>query len=496
MAEQPSSSQSNPEFPTARVADVPHPARVAGKLASRVWNVTALCFLVAFGLVWAGLHSGGSHIEITFTDGNGLVPGDKVRYRGIDVGEVVSVVLGDNLDKVTVTAELTAESAPLAREGTRFWIEKPDIRLGQVRGLDTLLSGRYVGVLPGPANSPRATIFEGLADPPASVEDLSDGLEVVLESAQRFGLQRGSPVSYRGVDIGHVISVGLTSDSSNVVARTFIRPEYRSLIRDNTRFWSNSGIDLRFGFQGFEFDAETLATIAAGGVALATPDSLGQRVSTGHRFELTKSPRDEWLKWQPRLAIGSASLPDDFVFPQPTLAVSQGESSLAVFGHNRRRGWLLALESGAVLGPADLLAFDKDDERTLEIWGATIPLVAEGVTTSGGLATRTIPGEQVKAESLWPLAKIQVDANLGQDFQQLIVTCGSDNLTMPLATDRLTAVEGRWQVDPLLPLDETWHGASVLSATEGKLLGIVLSTEEGMVIEGIKQELLRPHATQ
>lgn len=492
MAEQPLPPPSIPEFPTARVADVPHPARVAGKLASRVWNVTALCFLVAIGLVWAGLHSGGSHIQIAFTDGNGLVPGDKVRYRGIDVGEVVSVVLDDQLDHVTVTAELTAESMPLAREGTRFWIEKPDIRLGQIRGLDTLLSGRYVGVLPGPANSPRATVFEGLTDPPASVEDLSDGLEVVLESTQRFGLQRGSPVSYRGVDIGHVISVGLTSDSSNVVARTFIRPEYRSLIRDNTRFWSNSGIDLRFGFQGFEFDAETLATIAAGGVALATPDSLGQRVSTGHRFELIKSPRDEWLKWQPRLAIGSASLPDDFVFPQPTLAISQGESSLAVFGHNRRRGWLLALDSGAVLGPADLLAFDKDDERTLEIWGATIPLIAEGVTTSGGLATRTIPAEEIKAESLWPLAKIQFDANLGKDFQQLIVTCGSDNLTMPLATDRLTALDGRWQVDPLLPLDETWHGASVLSAAEGKLLGIVLSTEEGMVIEGIKQELLLP----
>ncbi|WP_255964801.1 hypothetical protein, partial [Klebsiella pneumoniae] len=95
---------------------------------------------------------------------------------------------------------------------------------------------------------------------------------------------------------------------------------------------------------------ETLATIAAGGVALATPDSPGQRVGTGHRFELAKSARDEWLRWQPHLAIGSASLPDDFVFPQPTLGVSSSQGTLAVLGLNRRRGWLLALESGTLLG--------------------------------------------------------------------------------------------------------------------------------------------------
>jgi paraquat-inducible protein B len=489
MADIPPSGSATPEFPTARVADVQHPAYVAGKLASRVWNVTALCFLIAIGLVWAGLHSSGTQIEISFADGSGLVPGDKVRYRGIDVGEVVSVVLDENLEHVSVTAELSTESAPLAREGTRFWIERPDIRLGQVRGLDTLVGGRYLGVLPGPANSSTATSFDGLADPPASVENLSDGLEVVLESVQRFGLQRGSPVSYRGVEIGHVISVGLTNDSSNVVARTFIQPEYRSLIRENTRFWSNSGIDLRIGLQGFEFDAETLATIAAGGVALATPDLPEARVTTGHRFELSKSPRDEWLRWQPRLAIGSASLPDDFMFPQPTLGVSRDESNLAVFGLNRRRGWLLAFDSGTLLGPADLLTVQEDEERSLEVWGETVPLSRDGITLAGRLALRSFPVEQMKAESLWPVAQVHYDANLRKDYHEVIVTCGSDNLTMPLATDRLTAADDGWKVDSRIPLDETWHGACVLSAEEGKLLGIVLFTDEGMVVEGIKKEL-------
>ena len=61
---------------------------------------------------------------------------------------------------------------------------------------------------------------------------------------------------------------------------------------------------------------------------------------------------------------------------------------------------------------------------------------------------------------------------------------------MPLATDRLSVEDDRWQIDPQIPLDESWHGACVLSPKEGKLVGIVLRTDEGKVIQGISKDLL------
>jgi hypothetical protein len=152
----------------------------------------------------------------------------------------------------------------------------------------------------------------------------------------------------------------------------------------------------------------------------------------------------------------------------------------------------LALDSGALLGPADLLTLDQDDddERTLEVWGQAISLTAEGVQVAGGLALRTVPPENFKAEHSWPIEKIHFGANLGKNFPQLIVTCGSDNLTMPLTADRLTAEDGHWRVDPGFPLDESWHGACVMSAKEGKLLGIVLQGDDAMLIVPIERKLL------
>ncbi|TWU22798.1 MlaD family protein [Bythopirellula polymerisocia] len=478
-------------YPTAEIAPVAGPVELVRKLRSRLWGVTLLCLVVAIGLVWAELRSNGTQIQIAFADGSGLVPGDRVRYRGIDVGEVKSVLLNTSLDRAVVTVVLNAESAPLAREGTRFWIERPDIRLGQVRGLDTLMGGRYVGVIPGPKDAPWANRFEGLSDPPTAVENVFDGLEIVLESSQRYGLQRGSPVSYRGVEIGHVVSVGLTNNSSRVVARTFIQGEYRSLVRENSRFWSNSGIDLRLGIHGLELDAETLATIAAGGVAMATPDVPGKRVATGHRFDLVKSPREEWLRWQPHMAIGSALLPENVPIPQPMLGVSRGEKQLGLFGGGQRRGWILALEDATLLGPADLLTAQEEDNRTLEISGKTLVLDAEGVTTSGRLATRKLSESLASIDAIWPRTRIRSIADAADLPNELVVTCGTDNLTIPLATDRITFENDLWTIDPEIPLDEDWHGACVLSVEDGYLIGIVVQTSEGMLIEPIPAELLQ-----
>jgi len=288
-------------YPVAQIKQPHFPNQVAGLVVSRLWLVTALCLLVAFLLVWTQLRPQGLEVEVRFDSGHGLQLGDPVRYRGIDIGKVREVVLNEKLDGVLVRIRLAEAAAALAREGSRFWIERADISFGQVRGLDTLVGGRFIGVVPGPADAPPCQIFYGLEGASAPLNNIADGLEVVLESTHRLGLQAGSAVSYRGVTVGHILSVELADDATTVQARAFVEPQYRRLICENTQFWSNSGIGIRFGLTGVELDAETLSTIAAGGVSLATPDEPGNLAAAGHRFQLFESPRDEWIQWQPHL---------------------------------------------------------------------------------------------------------------------------------------------------------------------------------------------------
>lgn len=477
-------------FPVAQVQPQPTPGQVAGLVISRLWLATLACLFIAVALVWWQIRSGGPVIDVYFSQGYGLEPGDPVRFRGIDVGRVREIDLSDTLDGVAVRIELTADAGALAREGSRFWIERPDISVGQIRGLDTLVGGRYVGVMPGPASAAPCQVFYGLDSASAPVENLADGLEVVLEGAKRYGLQSGSPITYRGVIVGHVLSVGLTNDAATVEARAFIQPSYRELIRENTRFWSTSGLDVKIGLGGIELDAETLATIAAGGVAFATPDIPGKHAATGHRFELVDSPHDEWIRWQPRVAIGSASLPTGAATPRVLLGSRRQQGALAVLGAGRQRGWLLPLDDGQLVGPANVLAPDGDERYLLEVSGAEFPLPLDGMKQSGELAASRLP-EGLNAGEPWPLAKIRP----ASEPEEVVVTCGSDDMTMPVALERITLSEDAeapgWIVDPGVPLDDQWHGASVVAVRDGQVIGIMVRHDDRSLIVPFPADLFR-----
>ncbi|MCA9257637.1 MAG: MCE family protein [Planctomycetales bacterium] len=471
------------QHPAAQIVDVGHASLARNAKTSRMWWAALACAVVAAGLVWSEWSAHGTHIDIVFTEGHGLKPGDAVRYLGIDVGEVQAVVLDKDLQRVRVGVEFIEEAAGLARAGTQFWIERADLSIGRARGLDTLVGGHYVGVAPGPPDGPRAIAFTGLDDPPASLHDAFEGLEILLESPQRFGLQRGSPVSYRGVAIGHVMSVGLANDAATVVARTHIQPEYRSLVRDNSQFWSNSGIDIKLGLGGLELDAETLATIAAGGVALATPGEPGSAVTTGHRFDLSKSPKEEWLRWQPHLAIGSAVLPPDAPMPQPVMSARQAVGGFHVFGRTQQRGWVLRVEGDRALGPADLLATDA--ECALEAWGEEFPLTEEGLISTGQIAVRTLTPKS-PTTAPWQASRMRVpDAP-----EDVVVTCGSDNLTMTLAKQRLEPSDEGWRVDDSTPCDEGWHGAVAVAVRDGALVGVLVYHDGKASIVPLSDELI------
>src|SRR5690606_19357263 len=114
-----------------------------------VWLVPIVAAAVGGYLFYRTEIDVGPTIAISFADGTNIGQGSKVVYRGVEVGSVESVELDAGLQQVNVVARLHKPAAGLAREGSQFWIVEPRISVGQVTGLDTLLSGSYIQVAPG-----------------------------------------------------------------------------------------------------------------------------------------------------------------------------------------------------------------------------------------------------------------------------------------------------------------------------------------------------------
>lgn len=420
-------------------------------------------------------------ISIRFRDGFGLQVSDELRHRGIVVGEVSSVDLNEGLSGVTVSVRLIESAKRLARAGTHFWIERPDVSITRIRGLDTLVGGRYIAVAPGPEEAEQLTKFTGLEDPPMTREQVAGGLEIILEGRHRRGVRAGSPVLYRGHRVGQVISVSLSADASRIEARAYIEPAFKRLVRDNTIFWSTGGIKANFTIGGgLDVSADTLETIAAGGVTLATPDSPGKTVNTGHRFPLYNKrdqefAEDTWLQWQPHIALGSVELPEGVVLPRPIRATLSWQTGSFIKRMRHRSGWVLPLSDGTILGPLELLKPPGDavgGAAKLQLAGEELTVSIEQFNPDAGSLAAIKLDKPLQKVQPWPIDRMREPTK--QD--ELIVTAEAPEASFPLPNERLSATAGlrEWSVNPSFAIDPNFNGACVVSTQDGFVVGLVV----------------------
>jgi paraquat-inducible protein B len=272
---------------------------------SIIWIVPLIAAIAVGWLVFKNVRAAGPVITIRFNDGDGLQANQTVlKYRGVRIGEVQSVRLAKDAAHVEVEARLTASAKNLARDKSVFWIVRPEVGAGGLSGLETIVSGPYIQVQPGDGGEQKH--FIGAEDPPILNQSKS-GLEIILKTPQINTLSIGSPVFYRGIEVGAVEYFVLSNNATEVEIHALIEPAFAPLVRQDSQFWNAGDISMRLKFFGINISAENLKSLVIGGIAFATPTSPGSVATNRSVFPLNEKVDDAWLKWSPSIEITNAS---------------------------------------------------------------------------------------------------------------------------------------------------------------------------------------------
>jgi paraquat-inducible protein B len=252
----------------------------------------------------------GPTIEITFESADGLQEKNSmVKYHGIQIGEVEGLKLAKDQQHVVVTATLDRSAAGVARAGSQFWIVTPRVSLGGIQGLQTIVAGDYVTVLPG--DGVRTNKFEGLSQPP--IEHLPS-LHITLLTHDLGAIQKKSPILYGGIQVGEVIDCHLADDATTIVIDARILQAYAPLVRLDSQFWNAGGLNIHAGlFRGLDISADSVQTVVSGGIGFATPNDYGPPATNGTIYTLNEQEAESWKDWWP--AIPVPNVPD---IDQPT----------------------------------------------------------------------------------------------------------------------------------------------------------------------------------
>lgn len=238
---------------------------------SAIWILPLIALAIGAWLAWRAYDQAGVMVNIQFESGDGIQPNKtEVIFKGIAVGKVVDMHVNRPTLGVTATVEMRKEAIEYLSKQTRFWLVKPRVSLAGVTGLETLVSGNYIAI--DPVKGELNHDFVALKEPPP-LSDSLPGLHLMLKAERLGSLEQGSPIYYRQIQVGQVKSYQLADDQKTIEVKIHIEPAYANLVRKHTRFWNASGITLSGSLSGLKLRTESLASIAAGGIAFATPDS-------------------------------------------------------------------------------------------------------------------------------------------------------------------------------------------------------------------------------
>ena len=236
-------------------------------------------------------------LTLIYDDANELKVGNKVKLKGLEVGEISQLTLDKN-NKVVVTLDIKPNYFDkIAKQGSRFWVVRSDISLSGTKNLSTLISGVFINTVPGDGKT--TVKFEGENNEPLLAQHKT-GLSITLISNNAGSTEISSPIYHRQIQIGEVTDKRLNNDASGVEIIINIYPEYAYLIRTNSVFWPASGFNLDIGITGAALKTTSLTSLIKGGINMSTPDDqqLQPASKAFTTFKLQSESDEEWFQWK------------------------------------------------------------------------------------------------------------------------------------------------------------------------------------------------------
>lgn len=251
-----------------------------------VWILPIIAACLGGWLIYKSITEADIPITLHFSSGEGLSAGKtEVRYQGIVIGKVDTITLEKDLKGVVAKVSIDRRARQALKSETTFWLVRPEVSFGGIRGLDTLLSGNYIAIKLGEGTEQYD--FTALSKAPP-VDDNSAGLSLLLTADNLGSIHVGSPIHYRKITVGKIVSHQLDYDKKKIDLKAHIDTEHAYLIRKNTRFWNSSGISLSGSLPHIKLKTDSLASLIAGGISFDTPahEEPGEHSQHNERFKL------------------------------------------------------------------------------------------------------------------------------------------------------------------------------------------------------------------
>ncbi len=203
----------------------------------------------------------GRRFNLIANNADSIQTGSSIIFKGIEIGHITGTQLIE--DKVVFTASLNEKYADLLSGSAQFWRSGADISLAGIKHAKRMLTGDVVNFMPGVGEAKDE--YQLLDNPPSIAEK---PLKITLIAEENPGIIQGAEVRFKQLPIGQVHQVTFKKDFSGIEYQLEIRPEFSSLITQNSYFIPESALAVNASLDGISVKTRDLNTLTQGAISL------------------------------------------------------------------------------------------------------------------------------------------------------------------------------------------------------------------------------------
>ncbi len=189
------------------------------------------------------LQQAGKHFQILSKDARSLTIGAPILHKNIQIGELESFRLTPDQQEVLIDCFVYDEFKDLVHDKTRFYNASGIELSGGLNGIN-LQTGSLHSILAGGISCinvtdgiplPAHTPYRLFANREEALQ--ADKLEVKVFLRENIGLKKGSPLKYKGIEIGQVTRLDFTENLQMITGTVRVSRNFTSLFKAGTLIW-------------------------------------------------------------------------------------------------------------------------------------------------------------------------------------------------------------------------------------------------------------------
>jgi len=233
-----------------------------------IWIVPFIALLIAGWLAYQYFSELGPEVRIVFPKNEGLKAGQsQIKYRNVPVGTVKKIELQEDGEGIVVVARMDKTLSPFLNTSSKFWIVKPEVGIGGVSGLDTLITGTYINMHAQKGTDEKEK-FVGLSH---AYRDDTKGEYFVLNSPLGDStIKVGTPIYLKNIKVGQVEYVVLALDNASVDVIVFIENAYTPYLRVDSNFWVRNTVNVDFTSGTLNFSVAPVTDLIQGAIEFSS----------------------------------------------------------------------------------------------------------------------------------------------------------------------------------------------------------------------------------